>query len=99
MRKGFRVAVATDGDEAWDMFKSGPASFDLVVTDQTMPGLSGVELASRMLEVRGDLPVILCTGYADVVAEARSEHISAFMPKPIDSRAIVSNVVRLLRAD
>lgn len=99
VRRGFTVTVASDSREALDLFAADPAAFDVVVTDQTMPGLSGLQLAARMLEMRPGLPVILCTGYADVALESRPEGIAAFMPKPVDSRALIGNIVKLLGRD
>ena len=96
MRRGFTVTVASDSRGALNLFTANPATYDLVVTAQTMPGLSGLQLAARMLEMRPGLPAILCTGYADVALESRPEGIAAFMPKPVDSRAIVGNLVKLL---
>lgn len=97
-RKGYEVSVASDSHEAWDLFSANPAKFDLVVTDQTMPGLSGVQLAAKMLTLREDLPIILCTGYSDVVGENNIGQygIKGFMPKPIDSRELLRNIQELL---
>lgn len=97
-RKGYEVSVASDSHEAWDLFSANPDKFDLVVTDQTMPGLSGVQLAAKMLTLREDLPIILCTGYSDVVGENNISQygIKGFMPKPIDSRELLRNIQELL---
>jgi len=97
-RKGYEVSVASDSHEAWDLFSANPNKFDLVVTDQTMPGLSGVQLAAKMLTLREDLPIILCTGYSDVVGENNISQygIKGFMPKPIDSRELLRNIQELL---
>jgi signal transduction histidine kinase/CheY-like chemotaxis protein len=97
-RKGYEVSVASDSHEAWDLFSANPDKFDLVVTDQTMPGLSGVQLAAKMLTLREDLPIILCTGYSDVVDEDYISQygIKGFMPKPIDSQELLRNIQELL---
>ncbi|MCB1645240.1 MAG: response regulator [Pseudomonadales bacterium] len=97
-KRGYQVSVASDSHEAWDMFSAAPDKFDLVVTDQTMPGLSGVQLAAKMLTLREDLPIILCTGYSDVVEEGNISQygIKGFMSKPIDSRQLLRSIQSLL---
>lgn len=72
--------------EALAAFTQNPHGVDLVITDETMPGLSGLDMAKSMLAIRPDLPVILCTGYSDRVdAEiARKNGIAAFMTKPLE---------------
>jgi signal transduction histidine kinase/CheY-like chemotaxis protein len=97
-RKGFEVSVATDSHEAWDLFSANPEQYDLVVTDQTMPGLSGVQLAGKMITLRPDLPVMLCTGYSDVVDETNIAQygIQAFMPKPLDSKEFLRTIDEML---
>jgi len=98
-RKGYRVSVASDSHEAWDLFSATPDEFDMVVTDQTMPGLSGVQLAGKMITLKPDLPIMLCTGYSDVVDETNIAQygIQAFMPKPLDSKEFLRCVDELLK--
>lgn len=97
-RKGYQVSVASDSHEAWDLFSATPDEFDLVVTDQTMPGLSGVQLAGKMITLKPDIPIMLCTGYSDVVDETNIAQygIQAFMPKPLDSKEFLRSVEELL---
>lgn len=97
-KRGFEVTVATDSHEAWDLFSADPDAYDLIVTDQTMPGLSGVQLAGKMLTLRPDLPVLLCTGYSDVVDETNIAQygIQGFMPKPLDSKEFLRTIDDLL---
>jgi CheY-like chemotaxis protein len=61
--KGYQVGLFTDSREALQVFAADPQDFDLVVTDQNMPGLNGVELAGRILRIRPEIPILLCTGY------------------------------------
>jgi CheY-like chemotaxis protein len=64
IRVGYEVVVTTRGQEALATFQAAPQSFVVLITDYTMPGLSGIELAAACRQVRADLPVILCTGNA-----------------------------------
>jgi PAS domain S-box-containing protein len=97
-KKGYEVSVATDSHEAWALFSSHPEKYDLVVTDQTMPGLSGVQLAAKMLMICPELPIILCTGYSDIIDEfnIRQYGIKGYMVKPINSKELLKSVDSLL---
>jgi len=64
-RLGYRVTATTDSQEGLALFQAEPNGFDLVVTDQTMPGMTGVRLAEEILRIRPDIPVIL---YTDTVS-------------------------------
>ena len=72
-RLGYRVEPVLGSKEALDLFRSGPERFDLVVTDQTMPKLTGTELALELKRVRPDIPIILCTGFDTASAIKRVE--------------------------
>ena len=96
---GARVTVETDSHVALENFRADPEAFDLVVTDQTMPGLSGAELAQAMLRIRPALPVVLCTGYSDQVDEAGAKAlgIRGYLEKPLASDAFLRRISELLR--
>ncbi len=64
-RLGYSVTISISAEKALDLFKADPDGFDLVITDMTMPGMTGDVMASRMLDIRPDLPVIVCTGYSE----------------------------------
>ena len=85
---GYQVTAMIDSVAALDLFRVRPHAFDLVITDQTMPQLSGSDLARAMLAVRPDLPIILCTGYSSRISEeeAKTMGIREFFLKPIDRR-------------
>ena len=82
---GYRVTTRTSSVEALALFQTKPADFDLVITDMTMPNMSGDELAMALLEMRPDLPVILCTGYSKKLTDASvlDPGIQALVYKPI----------------
>jgi nitrogen-specific signal transduction histidine kinase/ActR/RegA family two-component response regulator len=71
---GYRVTVFTSGPAAWEAFQKQPGGFDLAVTDYTMPGLTGADLARRMLSLRPGLPILLTTGYS---AQLTGETVAA----------------------
>jgi two-component system cell cycle sensor histidine kinase/response regulator CckA len=91
---GYKVTVLTSSVEALDLFKSHPDDFDLVLTDQTMPKMSGVELTKELLRIKPELPVILCSGYSAKVTEADAKElgIRAFCMKPMDMKQLASVV-------
>ncbi|MGD0230136.1 MAG: response regulator [Syntrophorhabdales bacterium] len=97
-RLGYRVTAVQSGTEALRVFLDDPSRFDLVITDQTMPDLTGIDLAGRILQVRSDTPVILFTGYSEAVSPdtARAAGISEFIMKPISKREVAETIRRLL---
>jgi len=84
-RRGMHVTSFNDSQQALAAYTAAPGDVDLVVTDQTMPRLTGDELARRMLAIRPDLPVLLCTGYSDRVdgAAAAAIGVRRYLTKPI----------------
>ncbi len=97
-RLGYTVTVRTNSLEALSTFKNQPEAFDLVITDQTMPGMTGVDLAQRMLKIRPDLPIILCTGHSNLISEekARSVGIKGFALKPLTRKDIAEIIRKVL---
>ena len=97
-RSGCRVDTAKSGPEALVAFMQNPGGFDLVITDQTMPGMTGLELSQKIREMRPDIPVILCTGYRDVLEErdAASIGIREILVKPTGTRELRSAIRRAL---
>jgi len=95
---GYRVTGARSGAEALDIFKKGPAAFDLVITDYTMPMMTGCELAKELMAVRPDLPVIVCTGYNETISaeKAKNRGIREFLLKPLNLRQMGELVRRVL---
>jgi CheY-like chemotaxis protein len=87
-RLGYEVTVRTGSLEALATFQNEPHRFDAVITDQTMPGMTGLDLARRMLQIRPDLPIILCTGYSNLVTEEQSKRsgIKGFAMKPLTKK-------------
>jgi CheY-like chemotaxis protein len=82
---GYDVVSRTSPIEALELFKVKPDRFDLVITDQTMPGMTGDSLARELMRIRPTLPVIICTGYSQSFDQERAKQIGikAFVMKPI----------------
>ena len=97
-RLGYRVTSVRSAPEALRVFTDEPSGFDLVLTDQTMPDLAGIDLARRILQVRKDTPVILFTGYSETVSPdtAKAAGISEFIMKPISKREAAEVIRRVL---
>jgi len=97
-KRGYRVETSPNGIDALHRFKNDPANIDLVITDQTMPGKNGDILASEMLAIRPDIPIILCTGYSEYVTQdsALSIGIRKFMSKPVSNAALADAIRSVL---
>lgn len=95
---GYRVTARTSSVEALEVFRSDSERFDLVITDQTMPNLTGVELATEIMKINPGIPVILCTGFSELIDEekARAMGIRSYVMKPIVTRQIMGTIRRLL---
>ncbi len=95
---GYRVTALTNSFEAWLEIRDNPDVFDLVITDQTMPQMSGTELAAEISQIRSDLPLILLSGYpaSGLEQRARTAGVRAFLPKPVSKRELGETVRRLL---
>ena len=95
---GYRVTAVTSSLEALDQFRSRPDYFDLVITDQTMPVMTGTDLAMEILSTRPDIPIILGTGYSRSISreKALAMGIREFMMKPMERASIAEMIRRVL---
>lgn len=95
---GYEVIGRTNSREALTLFRLDPSRFDLVITDQTMPELTGTQLAKEITAMRSDIPIIVCTGYSQLVHAdtAESACIKAFSMKPLTKREIAKTIRRVL---
>lgn len=96
---GCQVKTYTNVREALEAFEKDPHAYDLVITDQTMPSLTGYEFAKKILTMRPGTPIILATGYSDLVDEkkARQAGIHTFLMKPFDLHSLSKAVSQILR--
>jgi PAS domain S-box-containing protein len=97
---GYRVSIMGNGLEALHEFARRPADYDLVITDMSMPGMNGDELALKLLALRADLPIILCTGFSELIDEPRAKAIGIreFVMKPIMKRRLAEIIRKALAA-
>lgn len=96
-RFGYEVTTELSGVAALETFRTNPFAFDLVITDQTMPYLTGRDLAAEILGVRPDLPIILCTGFSpDVQEEETMPGIRKVLIKPLSMKSLVGAVREVL---
>jgi PAS domain S-box-containing protein len=98
---GYQVDAFASSREALAFFKENHGTIDLVVTDQTMPGTTGLELARSMLEIKKNLPVILCSGYAGVIDQKTVEKmgIRRFVMKPVTIGSLSKEIQLLLKGN
>jgi signal transduction histidine kinase/ActR/RegA family two-component response regulator len=97
-RLGYAVTAQTSGVEALERFKSKPGDFDLVISDMTMPTITGDQLAIELMKIRKDIPVILFTGYSKKMTEEKASDIGikAFSYKPIVINELAKTVRKVL---
>ncbi|MEA2060448.1 MAG: PAS domain S-box protein [Thermodesulfobacteriota bacterium] len=95
---GYSINAFSNGQDTFNAFKKNPYEFDLLITDMTMPHMSGDELAQKSLDIRKDLKIILCTGYSENMSEARAREIGIrqFLQKPFNTDRLLSIVRSLL---
>jgi len=97
-RIGYSVECCTDPITALELFREDPDRFDLVVTDMTMPGMTGVGLYNKLTNIRADIPTVICTGYSNLISEeeAKKHGISAFLMKPFSPRYLAKTIRKVL---
>lgn len=95
---GYEVTAARDGVEALGIFRTQAHCFDLVITDMTMPGMTGADLSRQVLRLRPEIPIILCTGHSDLIVEdeAKALGVREFLMKPYSISVIAELIRRVL---
>ncbi|MCX8044747.1 MAG: response regulator, partial [Desulfobacterota bacterium] len=93
---GYTVVTRTSRVKALELFRAQPGRLDVVITDQTMPNMTGIELAQHILKIRSDIPIILCTGFSEMLdaTSAREFGINAFLTKPV----VISTLTKTIRS-
>ena len=97
---GYQVTSSTSSLEALETFRVQPEHFDLVITDQTMPNIRGDELAEKLIGIKPDIPIILCTGFSELVSEERGKAlgIREFVMKPIIMKEMATTIRRAIES-
>jgi len=97
---GYKVSIFENGARAFKAFLKDPDQFDLIVTDMTMPQMTGGELAGKILSIRKNFPVILCTGYSETVSEAEAFEIGIrrYLQKPFSNEDLAVSIREILDA-
>jgi len=95
---GYQVTACNDSREALNIYESDPESFDLVITDMTMPNLSGSELAQKIIRLRPGQPIVLCTGFSSYIdaEKAKQIGIKTFLLKPVSRRKLAVTIRKIL---
>jgi CheY-like chemotaxis protein len=100
-RLGYQTETRTSSVEALALFRDNPQRFDLVISDMTMPNMTGDKLAKEMMAIRPDIPIILCTGYSERLTEAQAKElgIKAFIMKPLVVGDLAGIIRKVLQND
>jgi PAS domain S-box-containing protein len=95
---GYNVVTETSSIEALNLFRKNPDGYNLVITDMTMPGMTGDKLALVLLDIRSDIPIILCTGYSEHISEERAKSlgIREFIMKPFEVEILAKGIRKVL---
>ncbi|MBN2526484.1 MAG: response regulator [Deltaproteobacteria bacterium] len=95
---GYKVTTADGGESAMDIFQQDPQRFCLVITDYSMPEITGVELVERLRKLRPGLPVILLSGYGEAISQEElvAIEINAFLNKPVEAKDLGKTIHRIL---
>jgi PAS domain S-box-containing protein len=91
---GYQVTALTSGVEAAETFRQAPQNIDLVVTDMTMPNKTGAELSQELLKIKPDIPIILCTGFSDLIDKEKAAviGIQEYLMKPVGRKDLARAV-------
>ena len=93
-RYGYRINVFSSSINALDEFQNNPNGYDLIITDMTMPGMNGLDLAEKIHELRPEIPVVLCSGYSKLIKLKKIREMGfQFIAKPI----VMSDMIRTIR--
>ena len=95
---GYDVTTLNSSLKALEVFRANPDTFDLVITDMTMPGMTGDKLAQNLMEIRPDIPVILCSGYSEHISseKAESKGIREYLMKPLQQKVLAETIRKVL---
>ena len=95
---GYKIEAFQSPVEALKSFKANAEKYDLVITDQSMPYITGDILAKELMVIRTNIPIILCTGYSELISEekAREIGIKTFLIKPVEKGKLARTIRKVL---
>ncbi len=97
-RLGYTVTAKTSSTETLETFRTQPDNFDLIISDMSMPDITGDNLAKELQQIRPEIPIILCTGYSERINDekAKSIGVQALVMKPIVKNALAKTIRSVL---
>jgi len=98
-RMGYKIIGKTNSLEALELFQEKPDRFDMVITDHRMPKLTGTQFARKLMDIRADIPIILCTGFSEDIGpeEAKKLGIKEYMMKPVTGKQLSETIDNILK--
>lgn len=95
---GYKVTARTSSLETLELFRRSPESFDLVITDMTMPSMTGSDLAKEMISIRPDIPILIATGFSETVTPEKiaSAGIKGYIRKPVSVAEMAKTIRQVL---
>lgn len=100
-RLGYRVDSRTSPFEALEAFKAEPDKYDMIITDMTMPDMSGEKFAQKILKIRPGIPIIICTGFSNMMSPEKASEtgIKGFLMKPLTMSDLSKCIRKVLDQD
>ncbi len=97
-RHGYNVTPAFDGQEAWKIFSKNPDRFDVIITDKTMPKMTGIELSKQIHSIRPKIPILLSTGFSEEITidQANTIGIRQILNKPVISSELLTAIQKII---
>ncbi|MBN1548199.1 MAG: PAS domain S-box protein [Syntrophaceae bacterium] len=101
MTLGYDVVTRTSSLEALELFRNKPETFDIVITDQLMPNMTGLDLAMEIISIRPDIPIILCTGFGDFATDEQAKKlgIREILKKPVSRNDLARALKKVLESE
>jgi len=95
---GYSVVTRSSSSEALELFQRDPDKYDLVITDMTMPEMTGDRLAQEIMKIRHEIPIILCSGYSEHISQEKAKKIGIreFVMKPFEMKALAETIRKVL---
>ena len=97
-RLGYQVTEYSSSEDAFKEFKTNSENFDLVITDMAMPNMTGDNLAKKMLSIKADLPIVICTGFSEKInkKQAQAIGVKGLLMKPVVKREMAQMIRKVL---